>query len=809
MKHPRLRAGLCAATLWLAACGGGGATDNGSTAGGGPPAQTGVLIDSPVAGIGYRTATQSGVTDADGRYRYLPGETVTFFVGNVTLPPVAAKGTVTPFDLANSTDSNHQIAINVASFLQSLDADANPGNGISIPDRAAGLAAGGIDFNVPNSLFSQNGHLIALVRDANPGGRTVVDADSARAHLLQSLARLDASSRPNLAPIAEAAATASAVQTGLEATFSGAQSEDPNGDPLSYRWTLSVRPEGSQAVLPPFDAEHVTFTTDVAGIYTVSLVVSDGTLDSATATASVLVADPPPQPPPQVTLTGLSIGPAPAKLAVGGTHGLTATASYSDGSTAVVTAHATWTSSAPGTAAVDEITGALSGVAAGTAQVSASFGGATAGPVMVEVVALDSPVVLPSVSGIGQFTARWTPVNDAESYRIYYAEGTSGVTTSSTTIDGASIGQLVDGLTPGSVIHYRVGAVLGNHVQLSAETSAYVYANGQPSGSFQTTAAPNQTWGAPRAVRLDDGRVLIIGRSTAIGHPAEVYDPVTNTFAFVSSAAGPVGSQGSATLLVPGKVLYAGGREPPGGSEQPHSRTYLFDPVTDALIAGPTLPWASERHTAPRLHDGRVLIAGGRGAVGALDQTALYDPIANTFTPGPNLLVPREDHSAVLLHDGRVLIAAGRNATFEHVSSEIYDPATNTIAPAGTLADGGGPRTTVMLTDGRVLFAGGFMHARAEVFDPGSGTFSPVGTLTVPRSQAAATRLPDGRVLIAGGFDGSQYLDSAELFDPATNQFTPAGTMPIRPWGYPRVPVLLRDGRVFELNDGASYTYGP
>src|ERR1041384_4965201 len=37
-------------------------------------------------------------------------------------------------------------------------------------------------------------------------------------------------------------------------------------------------------------------------------------------------------------------------------------------------------------------------------------------------------------------------------------------------------------------------------------------------------------------------------------------------------------------------------------------------------------------HTATRLSDGRVLIAGGENAGGALNKTEIYDPVAATFS---------------------------------------------------------------------------------------------------------------------------------------------------------------------------------
>jgi len=66
-------------------------------------------------------------------------------------------------------------------------------------------------------------------------------------------------------------------------------------------------------------------------------------------------------------------------------------------------------------------------------------------------------------------------------------------------------------------------------------------------------------------------------------------------------------------------------------------------------------------HTATRLADARVLIAGGENGTGTLNTTEIYDPASGTFSAAANMATARADHSATLLADGRVLIAGGRN----------------------------------------------------------------------------------------------------------------------------------------------------
>ena len=78
-----------------------GCSDNDSDSSSDEPViQQGTFVDSAVEGIHYATATQSGSTNSDGEYNFLANETVTFSIGDLDLPLVAATGVVTPLTLS-------------------------------------------------------------------------------------------------------------------------------------------------------------------------------------------------------------------------------------------------------------------------------------------------------------------------------------------------------------------------------------------------------------------------------------------------------------------------------------------------------------------------------------------------------------------------------------------------------------------------------------------------------------------------------------------------------------------------------------
>ena len=79
--------------------------------------KTGTFIDAPVKGLGYKTATQSGFTDAQGHFKYKDGETIYFKLGNLPLGRGKAAAVVTPYTIADSNTT----AANIALVLQNFD----------------------------------------------------------------------------------------------------------------------------------------------------------------------------------------------------------------------------------------------------------------------------------------------------------------------------------------------------------------------------------------------------------------------------------------------------------------------------------------------------------------------------------------------------------------------------------------------------------------------------------------------------------------------------------------------------------------
>jgi len=90
----------------------------------------------------------------------------------------------------------------------------------------------------------------------------------------------------NSAPVADAGPDQN-VFTTETVTLDGSGSVDVDGDPLTYRWSLTSLPPGSATTLSDPAAVMPTFLVDAPGSYVAELIVNDGSADSAPDTVQI------------------------------------------------------------------------------------------------------------------------------------------------------------------------------------------------------------------------------------------------------------------------------------------------------------------------------------------------------------------------------------------------------------------------------------------------------------------------------------------------------------------------------------------
>jgi surface antigen/N-acetylneuraminic acid mutarotase len=197
---------------------------------------------------------------------------------------------------------------------------------------------------------------------------------------------------------------------------------------------------------------------------------------------------------------------------------------------------------------------------------------------------------------------------------------------------------------------------------------------------------------------------------------------------------------------------------------------------------------ARASHTATRLADGRVLVAGGR--INGTEVTAgaeLYDPHANTWVPAASMTSPRIFHTATLLGNGKVLVTGGQSMLGggAMASAELYDVASNTWAPAAAMRQARLAHVATFLGNGKALVTGGQLTlggpagANADLYDPETNTWTALANMKSPRAFHTATLLENQKVLVTGGDpSGGGATATAELFNPTNNAWSFVPNMP-------------------------------
>ncbi|MDP6454136.1 MAG: kelch repeat-containing protein, partial [SAR202 cluster bacterium] len=195
------------------------------------------------------------------------------------------------------------------------------------------------------------------------------------------------------------------------------------------------------------------------------------------------------------------------------------------------------------------------------------------------------------------------------------------------------------------------------------------------------------TWDAispmsmPRALHtatlLADGRVLVAGGLSSMDNitaSAEVFDPASATWTQTGSMSSPRAFH-RATLLPDGRALVTGGVSDVRGLTLSPAAAEAYDPATGQWESVSSMKARRFMHTATRMLDGRVLVAGGTEGYDSLPSVEIYEPVADQWSSVESMTDGRAGHTATLLKDGRVIVIGGEGEYGDSVnSSEIYDP---------------------------------------------------------------------------------------------------------------------------------------
>ncbi|VAW81246.1 hypothetical protein MNBD_GAMMA14-2156 [hydrothermal vent metagenome] len=204
MKHMKLNIVLFAVIFTISACGGGttSAPESNSSPSSSstwpasgksiPPDSYGVLLDSAVEGLRYKSGGHYGVTDSNGRFGYIFGENIEFYIGNslIAYTDIPTE-LLTPYELSSNGPFS---TVDVLRLLQSLDDDGDANNGIKIIDATHQLAESvkiepNRNFNIQFDMIDSS-VITKLTSVTSAGTRGITSAYDAYFHFATTLDKL-------------------------------------------------------------------------------------------------------------------------------------------------------------------------------------------------------------------------------------------------------------------------------------------------------------------------------------------------------------------------------------------------------------------------------------------------------------------------------------------------------------------------------------------------------------------------------------------------------------------------------------------
>jgi WD40 repeat protein len=330
-----------------------------------------------------------------------------------------------------------------------------------------------------------------------------------------------------------------------------------------------------------------------------------------------------------------------------------------------------------------------------------------------------------------------------------------------------------------------------------------------PTGSMHTARSSY-----PSATLLLNGQVLVAGGFDVSGNTlasAELYDPSTGLWTATGSMTSPRG-RFAATLLADGRVLAVGGDPNKASAE-------IYDPGTGEWTATPNLHYEHAWPLVTTLSVGPLagvaLVASGfSGGEVPIPYAELYSPGRGTWTLTGSMHVARYNLFGTNLPDGSVL-ASGEGFCCPYASvnsAEIFNTQNQTwMLTADKTTRANGP--LAMMPGGRVLEAGGYSGvqgtwvsvADAELYDSVIGVWFPTANMSTPRDGThSLTAMPNGQALVAGGNSGGwgvcSMLSSSELYDPTSGQWLHTGSLSAARNGHQAT--LLPSGQVLVAGGG-------
>ena len=507
----------------------------------------------------------------------------------------------------------------------------------------------------------------------------------------------------------------------VQFTATGAYSDNTSGDITS------------QATWSTSDSTKATIKTGLAYPVAAGTVTVTAAIGTVTGTAILVVGS--------ATITGLTVTPPTLTIAAGTTAQFSAVAQYSDGSTQNVTSLASWQSSTTTTATISPL-GVATALAAGSTNITATFGGLTSASATLTVssatlvaISLAPNPGKTNVGGVAvQFTARgafsdstsrdissqvtWStsdPTKATITAGLAYpvAAGTVTITAASGTISGTSVLVVGSATLTGLAVNPPSATIPAGTTQQFTATAQYSDGSTQNVTSSASWVSSSTTTATISSAGV---ATAVIAGSTSI----------KATFGGLTSTAVPL-TVSSAKLVSIG-VAPNPGKTNVGGAPIQYSALGAFSDHTSQDITG-QVSWSTSDPTVATVDSTALAHPVGAGTVTI---TAMSGTGSAAITGTATLVVGSAVITSVTVTPSAPTIPAGTTQQFTAIarysdgSSQDVSSAASWIASLSLAA----PATTVVTISPEGL-ATGVSAGTSNITAQFAGMTSPAVLLTV------------------------------------------------------------------------------
>lgn len=229
------------------------------------------------------------------------------------------------------------------------------------------------------------------------------------------------------------------------------------------------------------------------------------------------------------------------------------------------------------------------------------------------------------------------------------------------------------------------GVVIGGWDGSTVFDSSELYTVGSP-GSWAAGPIMTMPRFRHKSIRLNDGRILVVGGSDLNGDPlstCEVLNSTGTAFTAVGSMRDARQEGHGLILLDDGKVMVAGGTDGTTIAGQ-HCSTEIFDPGTNTWTVVGNMSCRREFAGYVKLPSGAVVAAGGVGRIASLqfssnanlDTVELFNPLNRRWSRLGNLTEAKGRCFMTYIPDANNVLITGYNGVSSSTRSEYMDVST-------------------------------------------------------------------------------------------------------------------------------------